>query len=140
MKSRRLIRTALMATAMLGVASCVLTGCGKEEAVSVDQTAPEVRMKDSVYRAQLDESRKEMKDAVVVRNDIGRRMAEMVDKAKEKLKTEDMAKVNEYLAKKPKWNELKKLRKAAEADFEAKRQKALATVRKRLNKKEPISK
>lgn len=97
-------------------------------------------MKDPVYRAQLDESRKEMRDAVVVRNDIGRRMAEMVDKAKEKLKTEDMAKVNEYLAKKPKWNELKKLRKAAEADFEAKRQKALATVRKRLNKKEPISK
>lgn len=141
MKLGSSVKTALMATAMVVAASCVLIGCGKEEArVSVDDTVPETRMQDKGYRAELDRQKDEMKRAVVKRNDIGRELQKMYEAAKKKLHTEDEAKIDAYLARKPKWNELNEQLKAAEKAFEEERQKTLAVVRKRLNKKEPVSK
>lgn len=143
MRLKGFLRTALMTKVMVAVSFCVLCGCGGDSSAPAQQPAgddPKSRMQDAEYMEKLSGRQQEMKNAVSVRNGVARKMKEMAAAMKEKLGTDDMAKVTAELEKSEEWRKLSAEFAAAKENFEATRQKAMADVRERMNTGKKISK
>lgn len=97
-------------------------------------------MNDPEFRGRLAKERGEHVKLVRESNAISAKMKAKIDALREKMKTEDPAKLKVELEKDPEWVELYTQKTNANARVEAHRKATLGVVRERLTPKREISK
>ena len=108
----------------MGVLSCVLPGCRRDEKKpEIPASSPASYMNDPVFRKQLSDKRKELQAIVAERKPLADRMQELV-----KEHGEDLA----ALQKIDEWNELHKKVTALNAKYEEVRARQLKIVGSRI--------
>lgn len=125
----------------IGCCALVFQGCKKEPAKPVPPpSSPESYMNDPEFRGRLAKERGEHVKLVRESNAISAKMKAKIDALREKMKTEDPAKLKVELEKDPEWVELYTQKTNANARVEAHRKATLGVVRERLTPKREISK
>lgn len=121
------------ALCVIGCFALVLQGCKKEPEKPVPpRHAPESYMNDPEFRGRLATERGEHVKLVRESNAIAAKMKAKIDALREKMKTDDPAKLKVELEKDPEWVELYALKTNANAKVSAHRNKTLGIVRERL--------
>lgn len=140
MKRTSLILVPFVLCAM-GVLSFFVSGC-REEKKPAQPVAdpPSVYMKDPVFRNALDKQRAKLKELLAKRAPVVEKMQQMVQAAREKLKTTDDKKVEEELKKSPEWVKLHAEAIEMNNLIEALRKETTKIVGKRIAPKKPVSK
>lgn len=125
----------------MGCFALVFQGCKKEPAKPVPPPhAPESYMNDPEFRGKLATERAEHVKLVRESNKIAAKMKAKVDALRERLQTEDPARLKVELEKDPEWNALYAQCTNANARVETHRKETLGVVRERLTRKKEISK
>lgn len=133
-------KAALKMTAVMVICAVALVGCGKKEP-EAPPTSPESYMNDTAFRAELKARREAMKGLGAERAKIAARLEEMTKIIREKLGTDDPAKVGAELDKIAEWTRLKERALALDKEFTAKRREMQKIVRERITPHEkPVSK
>ncbi len=125
----------------MGLVSFFITGCREEKKPS--QTVvdpPSVYMKDPQFKNKLEEQRAKMRSLFERRSPIVDKMKLMIDEAKAKLKTEDVAKIEEALKKTPEWEKLRKELEEVNNLINATRMATTKIVGERIAPKKAVSK
>lgn len=112
--------------------SFFLAGCRKEEPPRVKADPPSVYMKDSAFRAALDEKRSARQDVLAVREKLLSEMEKRVAAMRAKMPSADDAAVRAELEKDPAWVSLVKKIEDANTAFEDNRAATTKLVRDRL--------
>lgn len=141
MSEKGFTKAALKMTATTVVCAVALVGCGKKEPEAPPSTAPESYMNDTAFREKLKARREAMKELGTERAKIAARLEEMTKIIREKLGTDDPAKVGAELDKIAEWTRLKERALALDKEFTAKRREMQKIVRERITPHEkPVSK
>lgn len=143
MSEKGFTKAALKMTATTVICAVALVGCGKKEpeAAPPPPHAPESYMNDTAFREKLKTRREAMKELGAERAKIAVRLEEMTKIVREKLGTDDPAKVGAELDKIAEWTRLKERALALDKEFTAKRREMQKIVRERITPHEkPVSK
>ena len=145
MSEVRFMTAAFKVTATMVVCAVAVLGCGKKESDEASKTppphAPESYMNDKAFRAELKARREAMKGLGAERAKIAARLEEMTKIIREKLGTDDPAKVGAELDKIAEWTRLKERALALDKEFAAAHRETQRIVRERIvPKKTPVSK
>ena len=128
---RKLIENALVAVAAVGAIVCTLTGCSRED---VPTSSPESYMNDAAFMKSLETMKREQGQLAAAHHQLAEKMKVLVEEAKKKLKTEDLAKVKAELEKSDEWKSLHARCQDAATALKESRRKMEAFVRKRISK------
>lgn len=145
MSEIRLMRAAFKMTATMVVCAVAVLGCGKKEPAAASKVppphSPESYMNDAAFREKLKARREAMKGLGAERAKIAARLEEMTKIVREKLGTDDPAKVGAELDKIAEWTKLKERALALDREFAAAHRETQRIVRERIvPKKTPVSK
>lgn len=128
----RLVPFVLCAT---GLVLLSLAGCRKEEAKPVDPSSPASYVHDKEFMGSLAAERAEQSRLIRSRNEIARKMVEMIEAKKAEMKTDDLKAVRAELEKDAAWRELHTQCTNANAQVESQRRELLGKVRERITPK-----
>ena len=145
MSEVRFTKAAFKMTAAAVICAAALLGCGKKEppapANAPESHKPENYMNDKAFRDELKARREAMKGLGAERAKIAARMEEMTKIIREKLGSDDPAKVGAELDKIAEWTRLRERALALDKAFTAARRETQKIVRERITpKKAPVSK
>lgn len=145
MCENRFTKAALQMTATMVVCAVAVLGCGKKEPAEASKAppphSPESYMNDKAFREKLKARREAMKGLGAERAKIAARLEEMTKIIREKLGTDDPAKVGAELDKIAEWTRLKERALALDREFAAAHRETQRIVRERIvPKKTPVSK
>lgn len=127
----KVFKSACVVCATLIAAFCMLGGCSREEA---DASSPKSYMNDKAFIDDLKVLKRATDELRAAHAKLAAEMADMIEAAKKKLKTDDLAKVRAELEKSEKWNSLKDRCEDAATALKESIRKTENVVRKRISK------